>query len=88
MGDTAGAAAERDDLLDELSRNLGLGGRTRRSGSHAQKARSAVTWRIRAAIRLIGEHHAPLGRHLDAAVRTGTWCAYRPERPVTWHVER
>jgi hypothetical protein len=27
-----------------------------------------------------------LGRHLEGSVRTGTFCSYRPDRPVRWEV--
>jgi hypothetical protein len=45
-----------------------------------------VTRAIRQAIARIGEHHHQLGEHLDGAVRTGTYCAYVPDRgaPVAW----
>jgi TolB-like protein/tetratricopeptide (TPR) repeat protein len=83
------AAAERrrgemDQLVTALSQSLGLGGRARPLGSAAERARTAVTWRIRNAIRKIATAHAPLGRHLENAVRTGTYCAYTPERRVDW----
>ena len=69
-----------------LSGALGLGGRSRRLGSAAERARSAVTWRIRNAIRKIAGVHPPLGRHLDNSIRTGTYCTYVPERSVDWEV--
>ena len=25
-----------------------------------------------------------IARHLDAAIRTGTFCSYQPEHPVDW----
>jgi pimeloyl-ACP methyl ester carboxylesterase len=59
-------------------------GRSRHLGSGAERARSAVTWRIRNAIRKIASAHPRLGRHLDNAVRTGTFCVYEPEAPVDW----
>jgi hypothetical protein len=33
-------------------------------------------------------HNAPLGEHLDRAIRTGTYCAYLPDSrvPVAWHL--
>ena len=31
---------------------------------------------------------AALGRHLENAVRTGTWCSYRPEAPVAWELDQ
>lgn len=78
--------AELDELVEGLATSLGLGGRSRALGSAAEKARSAVTWRIRSAIRKIASAHAELGRHLDHSVRTGTFCAYEPETPVDWQL--
>jgi hypothetical protein len=36
---------------------------------------------LRQAIARIHEHHSALGRHLDRAVGTGTYCAYMPDSP-------
>jgi hypothetical protein len=49
-----------------------------------ERARKAVTNRIRATIARVGAVHAGLGRHLDNAVRTGAQCNYRPDRPTRW----
>lgn len=81
------AEDELDALVAELSASLGLGGRTRETGSTAERARSAVTFRVRAAIKRIAEHHDALGKHLRNSVRTGTWCSYAPEQPVAWEVD-
>jgi hypothetical protein len=81
------AEAELDALVDQLTQAFGLGGRERPAGAAAERARSAVTWRIRAAIRSVTAVDGETGAHLSAAVRTGTWCAYRPEPPITWQVE-
>jgi predicted ATPase len=81
------AEVELDALVAQLSEAFGLGGRARPTGSSAERARSAVTYRVRAAIKKVGELHPELGRHLTNAVRTGTWCAYRPERDITWTVD-
>jgi hypothetical protein len=80
------AREELDQIVETLSGALGLGGRARRIGSAAERARSAVTWRIRSAIRKIAAAHPRLGRHLDNSVRTGTFCAYEPETAVSWDV--
>ena len=58
-----------------------------RRGSANERARAAVTYRIRAAIRRLTEVVPELGRHLDNAVRTGTWCSYRPETTQVWEVK-
>ena len=83
----ARAEFELDALVEQLSTSLGLGGRARTAKSAAERARSAVTARIRAAIKRVDEHDAVLGRHLQRGVRTGLWCAYDPEQPVVWAVE-
>lgn len=78
--------AERDSLMAELRRATGLAGRTRTSGDSAERARTAIAWRIRHALRKIAEVHPALGRHLRSSVRTGMFCVYRPGRPVDWHL--
>jgi hypothetical protein len=79
-------ATERALLLEQLAGAYGLGGRVRRTGSSAEKARSAVTARVRDAVRRIAAHDPELGRHLDRSVRTGTFCRYSPETPVVWRL--
>jgi hypothetical protein len=81
------AEVELDTLVQQLSEAFGISGRARERGSSAERARTAVTYRIRAAIRRVAEVHPDLGRHLDNAVRTGTWCSYRPDSDITWQVE-
>jgi tetratricopeptide (TPR) repeat protein len=78
----ARAKADRDFLVQELSRAVGLGGRSRVAHATAERARSAVTRSIRYALARIAEHHTDLAGHLEHAVRTGTYCAYDPD-PVT-----
>lgn len=78
------ARLEMDALVDQLTAALGLGGRGRRSAGSAERARSAVTQRIRSTIRGIAVVHPEFARHLAAAVSTGTYCVYRPEHPVDW----
>jgi TolB-like protein/Tfp pilus assembly protein PilF len=78
------AREELDQIVEHLSGALGIGGRARPLGSAAERARSAVTWRIRNAIRKIASAHSRLGRHLENSVRTGTFCVYEPETPTNW----
>jgi predicted ATPase len=70
--------AEFDALVEELKRATGLGGRSRKAASEAERARLNVQRTIKAAVQRIVEHDRALGRHLDGAVRTGTYCSYRP----------
>lgn len=73
------ATEERQRLLTELRQATRPGGVPRGLGpSTSERARKAVTARIRDAIRRIGEAHPQFGRHLDRAIRTGTHCRYEP----------
>ena len=80
------ARDEMDALAAQLASAVGLGGRNRRSGSEAERARSAVTKRMKSSIKRIGEAIPSLGSHLATRVRTGYFCSYnpQPERPVAW----
>jgi hypothetical protein len=53
-----------------------------------ERARLAVTKRIKAAIRKIEQHHTALGVHLIASIKTGYQCAYLPDphEPIGWSV--
>jgi hypothetical protein len=86
-GRAAQAAAEREFLVQELSRAVGLGGRARRAGSSSERARAAVTRALRQSMVRIGEHHPELGEHLDRTIRTGTYCSYLPDsRAPGWQL--
>jgi hypothetical protein len=80
------ARAELDALVDHLVAALGLGGRSRRAGGAAERARSTVTQRIRASVRRIDAVHPRLSRHLRSSLRTGAYCCYAPESPTRWHL--
>lgn len=84
----AQAQSEREFLVRELGRAVGLGGRERRAGSPAERARVSVTRAVRRAITRVREHHPALAEHLDRFIRTGTYCAYLPDPRVrsTWVV--
>jgi hypothetical protein len=88
-GDGAAAAAqeELDAMISELTAAYGLGGRVRRSPDHVERARKAVGRRLRDAMNRIAHAHPRLGRHLDASIHTGAFCAYQPERDTVWSVE-
>jgi hypothetical protein len=86
-GDTVRAEKAReelDTLTETVAAAFGLGGRPRKAGDPAERARSTVTARIRSAVAKVEEAHPALGRHLQNSVRTGTFCSYRPERPGGW----
>jgi hypothetical protein len=86
LGRADRARAERDFIATELAASLGLGGRPRRTGDPAERARKAVAGRIRLTIGRIDEAAPDLARHLANSVHTGTFCVYRPEVPIDWTV--
>ncbi|MEU4805287.1 AAA family ATPase [Actinosynnema sp. NPDC023587] len=67
---------ERAALLEELRAAAGLGGRTRRLGDEAERARKTVTARIRDALRKLADRHPDLAAHLRDHVSTGSTCVY------------
>lgn len=80
---------EREQLLAEVRRTTGLGGRPRPSASEpAERARKAVTARLRDAIRRLEAVTPRVAAHLDRSVHTGLRCVYRPaaDDQIHWHV--
>jgi tetratricopeptide (TPR) repeat protein len=89
IGDADGAErarSERESIARELAAAVGLRGRDRMAASASERARVNVTRAVRATLSRIATHSPALGRHLDATVRTGTFCSYQPDPrvPVTW----
>ncbi len=78
--------SELHQLMDHLTKSLGIGQRSRKLHSDAERARSAVTWRIRSAIKKIEAMHPALGRHLSNTIQTGTYCSYSPEKNPNWQL--
>jgi hypothetical protein len=84
----AKAEAELDALTEQLASAVGLGGRDRVAGSAAERARISVTRAIRTVLARIAEQSPSLGAHLEATIRTGTYCSYTPDprAPIRWDV--
>jgi hypothetical protein len=82
----ARARSELDAIAEQLATAVGLGARDRRSSSDSERARSAVTKRIKEGIHRIGKVIPSLGRHLAARIKTGYFCSYNPhpDRLVAW----
>jgi hypothetical protein len=66
-------------ITEHLSAAVGLGGRNRRAASQAERARSAITKRIRGSVQKIANTTPALGRHLAASIKTGYFCSYNPD---------
>jgi tetratricopeptide (TPR) repeat protein len=84
----ARAQEELDFLAQELARATGLGGRARRAGAAAERARVNATRAIGAVLRKIAATDPILGEHLTATVRTGLFCSYQPGagRGLRWEL--
>jgi hypothetical protein len=78
--------SERDALIRELTAATGLGGRDRRLGDEAERARKTVSARVRDALAKIERVHPELATHLRSALRMGTVCSCTPAEPTTWKV--
>lgn len=87
-GRAARAREEMEFLAGELARGVGLGGRSRKAASAAERARQNVTRAILAVIRKIADGCPALGQHLQANVHTGTFCRYEPDPrlPFRWEL--
>jgi tetratricopeptide (TPR) repeat protein len=75
---------EREQLIDELRRATGLGGRARRFSDDAERARKAVSARIRDTFRHLDSRHPELASHLRDCISTGTSCRYQPREAISW----
>ncbi len=71
--------AELDQLVGELARAFGLGGRSRRASSASERARLNVTRALRAATAKLSDALPEAGTVLDRRLRTGLYCAYEPD---------
>ncbi len=78
------AKVELDHLVGELQAAYGLAGSERATASTAERARSAVRWRLRDAVKRIESVHPQMGAHLDRSISTGRFCVYRPAESTTW----
>lgn len=87
LGRRARLDVERQALLDELSRTTTVRGGARPFANHpAERARKAVTGRVRDAIRKLEAVLPEMSAHLERNIVTGTYCRYRTDDTVRWHV--
>jgi tetratricopeptide (TPR) repeat protein len=88
MGRVELAAHDREYLIAELTRAVGLAGRPRSFGGTSERARTSVTRSLRYALGRLAEHHPALAAHLGQSVHTGTYCVYTPDplSPVVWEL--
>lgn len=88
LGRAERVEGEREALLDELRRATGHAGKDRGLGpTTVERARKAVTARLRDTIGRIEAALPDLGSHLDRSIVTGTYCRYQPTEPLTWDLQ-
>jgi len=77
---------EIEALTKELSRAVGLGGRSRRAASASERARQTITKTIKSVLERIAQSDAKLGDLLSRCIRTGTFCSFQPDPdfPIAW----
>ena len=91
-------ARQQSDLgrIDELQAELGILEQelghyrslpTRDAASPWERARKAVSKRIRSEIRAIATHHPRLGAHLEDSIQTGSTCSYSPRERTEWSLD-
>ena len=82
------AERDREYLIAELGRAVGLGGRRRTVGGSAERARTAVARSIKYALDQLAEHQPVVAARLRSCIRTGVYCSYQPDpvAPVAWQL--
>jgi non-specific serine/threonine protein kinase len=87
VGRGATVQREMDMLRQQLAAAVGLGGRSRRAASQAERARVNVTNGIRAALAKIAVYSPPLAQYLTTTIKTGLLCSYTPAPlpSMLWH---
>ena len=83
--ETESLKREYDQLTQYINSAVDKKGRIRIKGSTSDKARSAVTQRIKSALKKIEKAHPELYKHLDVTIKTGTYCSYKPDKDMYWN---
>jgi tetratricopeptide (TPR) repeat protein len=86
VGRAEQAEQEIDALTTELSRAVGLGGRSRRAASASERARQSVAKTIKSVLDRIGQSDPRLAGVLARTIKTGNFCSYQldPELLIEW----
>jgi hypothetical protein len=80
----ANIRAEIEFLAAELATGYGYRTHSCTASETADKARKAVTNRIRGALAKLQDAHPTLWHHLFTSLKTGTYCSYQPAQPTRW----
>lgn len=77
---------DQEFISSQLNVNRGLYGRKRTFATQSERARVTVQKAIRHALHKIRHANTELAEHLQAAIKTGTWCVYDPEPRIEWQL--
>ncbi len=55
-------------------------------GDSAERARTAVMWRIRHTIKKLETSHPALARQIGLSIKTGAFCSYTSEKVMRWFI--
>ena len=82
------ARHDREYLVAELRRAVGLGGRDRTVLDDGERSRVSVTRSIRYSLARLVECSPAVAAHLQQHVHTGTFCSYESDalHPITWEL--
>jgi AAA ATPase domain len=83
------AEQEIDALTSELSRAVGLGGRSRRAASASERARQSISKSINSVVERIAQSDPRLSAIFSRCIKTGNFCSYQPDRdfPIAWEFD-
>jgi hypothetical protein len=80
------ARSKKEFLEEHLLAASGLMGRSRKFDDPVEKARKSITNRINDSRKKIQKDHPTLGQHLRNCIKTGPFCSYTPDKPISWEL--
>lgn len=75
---------EAEQISQHLKRETNNHGNPRKAADDDEKARQTVSAAMRRAMSTLAGKHTPLWRHLKKHLKTGLYCCYEPDPPLTW----
>jgi len=75
---------EKEFLEQQILAATDLKGRIRKMDGGSNKARNAVSSAIKGSVKKICQKHPEFGQHLQNSIKTGFFCSYVPEKPISW----
>lgn len=86
IGQFDSLSQQKEALIDQLSKSMGLNGRARKFKTPGEKARQAVSKTVIIALKSIKKEHKELSKHFETSLRLGFKCIYSPSSHVLWNL--